>query len=181
MRAILMSFATVAAFSTVFQYNNVMGLDNNVIEANATEVNNNAMKQNNNTTVQNNDAIEQSGCIDKTPIGKTLHGSSILLSGHRSSEVQSGAPPDFAYYVSQFGLDGCVVSAVRSDLGWGIFCNIARKNGWQQYLAGLPAGHPFESSLLIFRDRGNTSSAWVLFKKSLSLRCLTEQSVGQTC
>lgn len=137
MRAILMSFATVAAFSTVFQYNNVMGLDNNVIEANATEVNNNAMKQNNNTTAQNNDAIEQSGCIDKTPTGKTLHGSSILLSGHRSSEVQAGAPADFAYYVSQFGLDSCVVSAVRSDLGWEIFCNIARKNGWQQYLAGF--------------------------------------------
>ena len=49
-----------------------------------------------------------------------------------------GAPANFAYHVSQFGLDSCVVSAVGDDpLGHEIIENFTSK-GLNQHIAEVP-------------------------------------------
>ncbi len=54
--------------------------------------------------------------------------SEILWDIFPNQKVLGGAPANFAYHISQFGFDGCVVSAIGDDiLGKEILENLKEK------------------------------------------------------
>ena len=59
-----------------------------------------------------------------------------------------GAPANFAYHVSQFGLDSCVVSAVGNDpLGKEIIDNLTSK-GVNHHINEVPIDRPCATGFL---------------------------------